>query len=118
MGFTRIDLDVANPADPSKRRSVNLLVDTGALITVIPRRLLEELGIPPHGERRFRGFGGVIRRQIGGALFWYQGDFTAAPVAFGEEGDTPVLGVTALEGLGYEVDPVNERLVRVESLLL
>ncbi|MBI4338590.1 MAG: aspartyl protease [Chloroflexi bacterium] len=113
-----MDVELANVAEPSRRRSVQLLVDTGALMTVVPSALLNELGVVPVTERRFRGFGGATTRKVGGALFTFKGDAAVAPVVFGEQGDTPVLGVTALEALGYEVDPANERIVRVESLML
>jgi hypothetical protein len=33
---------------------------------------------------------------------------------FGEPDDTPVLGATALETLGYQVDPVSKRLKPTE----
>ena len=33
-----------------------------------------------------------------------------APVFFGAAKDTPVLGATALEALGYQVDPVSKEL--------
>ena len=118
MGFTRIDIDIANMARPEQRRTVHALVDTGALMTVVPMALLEELGIQPVTWRRFRGFGGEITRQIGGALFFYDGDASVAPVIFGEDDDAIVIGVTTLEALGYQVDPINQRIVRVESLLL
>ncbi|MBI4203303.1 MAG: aspartyl protease family protein [Chloroflexi bacterium] len=118
MGFTRITLEIANVAQPERRRTVQLLVDTGALMTVVPATVLEELGIQPVTQRRFRGFGGVSTRRVGIAQFTYQEDVAGAPVVFGEPEDTPVMGVTTLEALGYEVDPANERIVRVESLLL
>lgn len=118
MGFTHVEVDVANPGDPAKHAIVEFVVDTSALLTVIPRPVLAQLGIQPQAERLFKGFGGIVRRQIAVAQFLYQGDFAGASVVFGEVGDTPVLGVTALEALGYQVDPVNERIVRVESLML
>jgi len=39
-------------------------------------------------------------------------------VVFGEENDTQVLGVTALEELGMQVDPVTGELKPMEPLLL
>ena len=46
------------------------------------------------------------------------GDVTSVvPVAFGDEDDSAVMGVTALETLGYEFDPVRGELHRVEMLL-
>ena len=118
MGFTRVAVDIANVTDPSRRKTLELLVDTGAIMTVVPATMLAELGITPVARRQFKGFGGVSLRRIGGALFTDGGDSSVVPVTFGEADDTPVLGVTTLEALGYEVDPVYERLVRVESLLL
>ena len=39
-------------------------------------------------------------------------------VVFGEENDTQVLGVTALEELGMQIDPVTGELKPMELLLL
>ncbi|MBI4310251.1 MAG: aspartyl protease family protein [Chloroflexi bacterium] len=118
MGFTRIDVDVANAADSSRRRTVSLLVDTGALVTVVPATVLDAIGIRPVGTRRYRGFGGSVDRRIGIAQFSYQEDIAGGTVIFGEPDDPPVLGVTVLEALGYIVDPVNRRIIPVESLML
>ena len=118
MGFTHVEIDVANVSEPGKHRSIEFLADTGALLTVVPSLILRELDIEPIGEREFRGFGGLINRKIGGAQFYYEDSITVAPIIFGEPDDTPVLGVTALEALGYQVDPVSQRLIKVESLQL
>ena len=37
---------------------------------------------------------------------------------FGEEDDPAIMGVTALESLGFDVDPVAGRLKSVEMLML
>ena len=119
MGFVWIKIFVSNIQSSEKEREVEVLVDTGALITVLPRSLLDELGIQPRGRRTFSTFGGgKIEREIGGAFLRYNSDFTAAPIAFGEKDDTPILGVTALESLGYVVDPVTKKLKRVDLLIL
>lgn len=39
-------------------------------------------------------------------------------VVFGEENDTQVLGVTALEELGMQIDPITGELKPMELLLL
>jgi len=94
------------------------VVNTGALLTVISGDVLEELGISPIEERRFRGFGGVVTRDIGAAIVRYAGSAAGISVIFGEEGDAPVLGVTALEALSYLVNPTTHEIRRVESLQL
>jgi hypothetical protein len=37
---------------------------------------------------------------------------------FGEPEDMPVLGTTALESLGYQLDPVSKRLKPTELLMI
>ncbi len=119
MGFTYIKLRVCNPTNWERQSEVELLVDTGAVMSVIPSRILEALEIKAVGKRRFRTFGGkLIKRGVGTALFRYADAFGGVPIAFGEEGDTPILGATALETLGYQVDPVSKQLKPVELLLL
>ena len=46
------------------------------------------------------------------------GDLTAGRIVIGEAGVAPLLGVTALESAGIEVDPVNRRLKRLPALRL
>ena len=118
MGFTHVEIEVASVSEPGKRRDIEFLADTGALLTVVPSLILRELDIEPVSERVFRGFGGTISRRIGIVRMTYQDAIIGTSVIFGEPDDIPVLGVTALEALGYQVDPVSQRLIKVESLQL
>ena len=118
MGFIRIDVEVSNPANPNVRESVRVLVDTGAMFSVLPASLLDKLGVWRRQGRRFRGFGGTLTRDTGTVNMSYEGAEEGVTAIFGAEDDTPVMGVTALETLGFEVDPVGEKLNRVEMLLL
>ncbi len=118
MGFTHVEIDVANVSEPVKHRSIEFLADTGALLTVVPSLILRELDIEAISEREFRGFGGTIRRRIGIVRMTYEESIIGTSVIFGEPDDALVLGVTALEALGYQVDPVSQRLIKVESLQL
>lgn len=119
MSFTYVEVNLYNPASPEKKAKVKLLVDSGALFTSIPPELVQTLGLEPIERRRLRVYGGtVLERDIGGAIIEYQGHRAAAPVIFGEPQDMPVLGVTALESLGYELDPVTKKLKPVELLML
>ncbi len=118
MGFVYADLDIASPTTPDTTESVRALVDTGAILSVFPSSLLDRLGVDRLGRRRFYGFGGVVVRQIGMAYIRYEDSVAGVTVIFGAEDDPPTMGVTALETLGYEVDPVNSRLNRVDMLML
>lgn len=119
MGFTFVKVRIYNPADMSKSATVHLLVDTGAVFTSIPRSILEELGLKPLDRRRLRVYGGgSVERDVGVAVLEYEGGRAGAPVIFGEPEDTPVLGATSLEALGYQVDPVTKQLKPTELLMV
>ena len=48
----------------------------------------------------------------------YDAAVSVVPVVFGERDDPSVMGVRALESLGYQVDPVSGDLKPTEMLLL
>ena len=118
MGFVHVRVLVCNPTQEELCREVELLVDTGAILSVVPRSVFSQLGIRPLGRRRFRAFGGVIERETGNVTIKYRDVSAGITAVFGGEGDTPVLGVTALEVLGYQVDPSTGELNPTELLLL
>ena len=112
-------LGLYNPVNPEKKAAVSLLVDSGALFTSVPGELLQGLGLKPLERRRLMVYGGtVLERDISGAVIEYQEHRTTVPVIFGEPQDTPVLGVTALGSLGYELDPVTKKPKPVELLMI
>jgi clan AA aspartic protease len=94
------------------------IVDTGAIYSVVPRRILEELGVKPVERRRFKAFGGYVERDLGEVGIELMGRRRTITVIFGETDDTTVLGVTALESFGLEVDPVRGTLKEAELLML
>jgi len=52
------------------------------------------------------------------AVVKVEGEMTYTICVFGEAGADALLGAFTLEGLGLGVDPVNQRLVPVELLLI
>ena len=118
MGLTHVEVEISNPAEPRREERVEVLVDTGATLSVIPRSTLEKIGVRPIGTNNFKAFGGVITRETGAILIRYDSSVASVTAVFGEESDPSVMGVTALESLGYRVDPVAGKLVRSEMLLL
>ena len=118
MGFIHVNVDVANPANPDVSESVRVLVDTGAMLSVLPANVLDRLEVRPIQRRRFRGFGGSLTRDIGTVIMSYEDCAAGVTAVFGAEDDPAVMGVTALETLGFEVDPVNGRLNRVDMLVM
>ncbi len=48
----------------------------------------------------------------------FMGDFVGSTIIFGPDDAEPILGVTALESVGIEVDPQNQRLKRLPAVRL
>ena len=118
MGFVYVDVGVSNPSTPEISEKVRVLVDTGATLSVFPASLLDKLGVERIGSKKFRGFGGVVTREIGMVSMRYDGAVAGVTTIFGEEDDPAIMGVTALESLGFDVDPVAGKLKSVEMLML
>jgi len=111
MGFTYADVRTCDPADRGKNRDVKLLVESGAVYTLIRGDQLEELRIMPEAKRRFKlADGKIIERRFGAAIIECKKESAGTLVILGEPYDTEVLGVHALEGLGFELDLVTKEL--------
>ncbi len=118
MGLIKVKFGIFNPLAPKGSVEWEGIVDTGAMYSVIPRKILEELEVKPLERRKFRAFGGYIERDIGEVGIELMGRRRTVTVIMGEEEDITVLGVTALEAFGLEVDPVKGTLREAELLLL
>lgn len=53
MATFRVTIEIG-PMDQSRFEQIEALVDTGATYTVVPKDVLERLGITPQFRRRFR----------------------------------------------------------------
>jgi clan AA aspartic protease len=112
MGLTVLSLEVANPASPARRETVDFLVDSGAVYSFVPREVLARLGIAAHSRQRFRlADGSSIERDRGDAIFFLRNLQGAAPVIFAEPGDATLLGAVTLESLGLVLDAVRRDLI-------
>jgi len=119
MGFTYIKVSVYHPTEWQREKEVELLVDTGAMMSVIPHQVLTDLDIKPVAKQRLHAFGGaVIEREVGHVGIKVEDTSGGALVAFGKEGDTPLLGIPVLESMGYQVDPVTGKLKKVDILII
>jgi carbon-monoxide dehydrogenase small subunit len=118
MSTFRVQIEIGDPQG-DRWEGVSLPVDTGSAYTVVPRPLLERLGVRPLRRARFRlADGRTFDQEIGQTWVRFNGTAVIRIVAFGDEGDEPLLGADTLQGLLLAVDPVGERLVPVEALRL
>jgi len=111
MGLTHVKVRVGNPANGDRAEEVACLVDSGAVYSLIPGRILRKLGIKPHSTREFvLANGEVVRRRLATATFEYEGRRGDSMVIVGEPGDDPLLGATTIGGFGLVLDPFRREL--------
>ncbi len=118
MATFRVTIEIG-PMDQSRFERIEALVDTGATYTVVPRDVLERLGITPQFRRRFRvADGRVVELDMALVMVRLEGQTLPTICVFGEPGMNALLGAVTLEEFGLGVDPINQRLVPVELLLI
>jgi len=119
MGITQVTATVRNPAQPRKEWSGLFLVDTGAVDCMVPRKHLRALGLKPRAKRKYELADGTeVTLDVTIAEIEFMGDRVGVTVIFGDDEAEPILGVTALESVGIEVDPRSQRLKRLPSVRL
>ena len=119
MGVTHVTATVRNIADRDRSWEGLFLVDTGATDSLVPRPHLEAIGLAPERRRVYElADGSTIAMDIAFGLIEFMGDAVAGTIIFGEPDAEPILGVTALESAGIEVDPVHQRLKKLPAVRL
>ena len=101
MGITNAILRVREHRKSEKFADVEFLVDSGAIYSLMPGKILDELGIEPYKEMSFSlADGTTVKRKISSGYFEFEG----------EEGDTALLGATTLESIGLVLNPFTRTL--------
>lgn len=119
MEITQVTVAICNPGNPERRWEGLFLVDTGSVDCIVPGNRLREIGIEPDGKRAYELADGTeVAMNIAVARVEFMGEFVGATVIFGKDDVEPILGVTALESVGIEVDPQNQRLKRLPAVRL
>lgn len=117
MGTTHVTVAIRNPAEPERVWEGLFLVDTGAMDCLVPRQHLEAIGLFPLGQRIYGlADGKDLRMDVTVARIEFMGEVVGGTIAFGEENSEPLLGVTALESVGIEIDPHNQTLRRLPAV--
>ena len=118
MGITNAILKVKEHRKSKKIAEVNFLVDSGAIYSLVPAVILDELEIEPYKEMSFSlADGTVLKRRVCSAYFEFGGEGGPAPVVYGEPGDEPLLGATTLESLGLVLNPFTRTLHPMRMLM-
>jgi len=114
MGLFRVTGRVAGPT--GRAEDVELLVDTGATLLVVPRALATRLELVARRSQPVVVAGGQRAIwPVAEATLRLEGMDVTTPCFIAPEGPA-LLGAVALESLFLGVDPVAKRLIPVEGL--
>lgn len=124
MGHVYVDVVFYNPVDYTefvlgKRRfddvrkvSSRSLVDTDAAFPALPEDIVKELGLPIYGETEAETATGRERVRLVAAVTQIEDGSAISYIIVRSRGTTPLIGVVALEQMGFRVDPLTGRLVK------
>ncbi len=117
MNLTLIGTVIKNPFT-DKAITTKALVDTGATLTVIPRRIAEELQLPVIGRRRVATAKGTTELDECIGVVEVMGRKAYVHMLVSNDVDIVLIGATTLETLGLEVDPTTGKLKEATTYLL
>ena len=119
MGATHVTVTIRNPADPERHWTGRFLVDTGAFDSLVPRPHLEAIGLDPLATEQYvLADGSPVEMSTTVGRIEFMGKIVGGTLVFGDADAEPLLGVTALESGGFEVDPRTQRLKKLPAVLL
>lgn len=119
MGATHVAVTIRNPAVPERSWQSLFLVGTGATDSLVSRDELESIGLKAKGRRSYElADGSELQLDITTADIEFMGEIVGGTIIIGEPGTVPILGVTALESVGIDVDPRNQTLKRLPAVRL
>ena len=104
MGHTWVEIEISN-LERTRSRKVKALVDTGATLTVLPKKLAKELEIKEDGEDKVLTGAGEIKIELGRAWIKIREKEGPFNIWISDVIDKVLLGVVVLETLGFEIDP-------------
>lgn len=120
MGKFKVAVKIINPSDPKLFFEEKFWVDTGALYSFVPEDKLQAIGIEPlHSRELILADGRRDRRLLGEALFNIEelNETLTCPVIFAPKGSLFLLGATALENFGVDVDPAAKKLKPILGII-
>ena len=118
MGTFSVTLEIGDPA-ASHFEPIEALVDTGSTYTVLPTSMLERLGVQPHRRSTFElADGNRMECDLGQTYIRLNDIEQMTLVVFGQEVTDPILGAVTLEEFLLAPDPIRQRLVPVDGLMM
>ena len=120
MGMLKKKVRVSNSKKPELFFEEEFWIDTGALYSFVPEDRLERIGVEPSATRhliladgrheaRLLGFCDLQIEGLEGSI--------SCPVIFAPKGSLLLVGTTALENFGVEVDPIQKKLKPILAII-
>ena len=111
MGITTVRVTLVNARDDRRRIEADMVVDSGAIYSVVPTSILRQIGVTARQTETFGlADGSSIRRKVGEVRFELQSKEGVSKVIFGRSGDPSLLGALTLETLGLTLNPLKRTL--------
>lgn len=116
----QVQVKITNPSNPKMYFEDKFWVDRGALYSFVPEDRLESIGLKPlHGRELILADGRRDKRLLGEALFTIDElkETLTCPVIFAPKDSLYLLGATALENFGVDVDPTTQKLKPILGII-
>ena len=111
---------VSNSKNPEAFFEEEFWIDTGALYSFVPEDHLERIGVEPSGKRNLILADGRHDTRLFGFCDFAIEDLEESipcPVVFAPRGSLFLIGATALENFGVQVDPVQKKLKPILAVI-
>ena len=116
MGMIYVTMRVSDGS--SRVRRVKFLVDSGAIMSVLPEKDWKTLRLRGRETIEFvLADGTPIRRKVAECRFYHQGIERWSPVVLGSGRDVALLGSLTLETMGLALHPLERRLRPMRMML-
>lgn len=116
MGLVTVEGTVTGPT--GKQAAVKFLVDSGAMYTLLPRKVWRAIGLKPLDTLKCTLADGTsVERKVSECRITLPQGERHTPVLLGEKGDEALLGVVTLEILGLVLNPFNRTLQPMRMML-
>jgi len=107
MDLTKITATVRADEGSPVPVEMEFLVDPDAPISLVPGKVLDDLGVAPSGKETVElGGGAKAVRRVARVYFRVLGRGAYAKAAWGEAGEKPRLGHETMQACGLAIDPV------------
>jgi predicted aspartyl protease len=118
MGLTYIYARLRKSDGRGAVRDVRFLVDSGAIYSVLPKKIWRALRLKPERYVEFTlADGTAIKRGVSECRFEIRGETATSPVVLGEKVDGALLGAVTLETLGFMLNPLTREILPMRMAL-